>query len=395
MSRFAQPFWPVSRLLPMAVLCGLSLVIFPGDRAHALEPAKARQIIDAILMQHGIDATERDMQTENGAVTLHYDDVRLNLSGYSAARELVMSDVAVTLRDTGNPDIVDIDVTLPETARMLAEKTTDAREITLRDAQGTLAWNHVTATPKSFNAAAAMLVGDEPVSRKHWLMNNLKVLLNETRATISWGASEWTGANREKMGAVQSASFDLYPGPDGETRLDYAHDGLWLPNLIQPRTVRLQTHSAGVKWTEARPILQQGINDMMTGKSPRQSRRDIGNALWRKAAASGQPILIDEIYVEGRGLEARGDGQLMARDNARYGFQGDLDVNLVGRDRLEFLIGTPASPTLLGALVPFAVEGLAAGRPGPQETTAYNIELLPDGRLIINGVTVMDRATGG
>jgi len=213
-------------------------------------------------------------------------------------------------------------------------------------------------------------------------------------ARIAWQAAEWTGANREKRGSIQSASFVLYPGEAGETHLDYAHDGLWLPSLFQPRTVRVKSSSDGLPWSEAQPIIIKGFQDILTGTAPRVARRQIGDALWKKAAGNGAPIKVDEFYIESRGLEALGSGEFLAQAAARYGFTGDFDFKLLGQNRLVDLLGTPDSPTLLGALVPFAVNGLAAGRPGPQGTMEYDGELLPDGRVVVNGLTVFRTADG-
>jgi hypothetical protein len=44
--------------------------------------------------------------------------------------------------------------------------------------------------------------------------------------------------------------------------------------------------------------------------------------------------------------------------------------------------------------VPFAVDGLAAGEPGKQGMTNYDVELLRDGRIVVNGVTVFSAASG-
>jgi len=375
---------------------GVSLISLcaTGANAFALETQKAREIMDAILMQNGISATEMSAENSNGAVIFTYDDVRLDLSGYSSARELVLDDVRVTLNDTDIANQVDIGVTLPERGKMLAEATSDQRELTMRKALGSLRWDHVNGVPVNFTGSADFLIGDEPVTRKHWLMNGLVIRWMPEEARISWQAAEWTGPNREKRGSVKSTSFLLYPGENDETHLDYAHDGLWLPSLLQPRTVRIKSSSTGLPWSEARPILQKGFNDMMTGLAPRAARRQIANDLWQKAADNGAPVKIDEIYVEGRGLEALGKGEFIAQKAARYGFSGQLDVDLIGRERLQDLIGTPQSPTLLGALVPFAVDGLAAGEPGTQGTTNYDVELLRDGRIVVNGITVFSGTSG-
>ncbi|SOB94930.1 hypothetical protein [Thalassospira xiamenensis] len=375
---------------------GVSLISIcaTGANAFALETQKAREIMDAILMQNGISATEMSAENSNGTVIFTYDDVRLDLSGYSSARELVLDDVRVTMNDTDIANQVDIGVTLPERGKMLAEATSDQRELTMRKALGSLRWDHVNGVPVNFTGSADFLIGDEPVTRKHWLMNGLVIRWMPEEARISWQAAEWTGPNREKRGSVKSTSFLLYPGENDETHLDYAHDGLWLPSLLQPRTVRIKSSSTGLPWSEARPILQKGFNDMMTGLAPRAARRQIANDLWQKAADNGAPVKIDEIYVEGRGLEALGKGEFIAQKAARYGFSGQLDVDLIGRERLQDLIGTPQSPTLLGALVPFAVDGLAAGEPGTQGTTNYDVELLRDGRIVVNGITVFSGTSG-
>lgn len=375
---------------------GVSLISLcaTSATAFALETQKAREIMDAILMQNGISATEMSAENSNGAVIFTYNDVRLDLSGYSSARELVLDDVRVTMNDTDIANQVDIGVTLPERGKMLAEATSDQRELTMRKALGSLRWDHVNGVPVNFTGSADFLIGDEPVKRKHWLMNGLVIRWMPDEARISWQAAEWTGPNREKRGSVKSTSFLLYPGENDETHLDYAHDGLWLPSLLQPRTVRIKSSSTGLPWSEARPILQKGFNDMMTGLAPRAARRQIANDLWQKAADNGAPVKIDEIYVEGRGLEALGKGEFIAQKAARYGFSGQLDVDLIGRERLQDLIGTPQSPTLLGALVPFAVDGLAAGEPGTQGTTNYDVELLRDGRIVVNGITVFSGTSG-
>ena len=375
---------------------GVSLISLcaTSATAFALETQKAREIMDAILMQNGISATEMSAENSNGAVIFTYDDVRLDLSGYSSARELVLDDVRVTMNDTDIANQVDIGVTLPERGKMLAEATSDQRELTMRKALGSLRWDHVNGVPVNFTGSADFLIGDEPVTRKHWLMNGLVIRWMPEEARISWQAAEWTGPNREKRGSVKSTSFLLYPGENDETHLDYAHDGLWLPSLLQPRTVRIKSSSTGLPWSEARPILQKGFNDMMTGLAPRAARRQIANDLWQKAADNGAPVKIDEIYVEGRGLEALGKGEFIAQKAARYGFSGQLDVDLIGRERLQDLTGTPQSPTLLGALIPFAVDGLAAGEPGTQGTTNYDVELLRDGRIVVNGITVFSGTSG-
>ena len=364
-------------------------------RAHAISVEDARTAVDAILMQSGISATEVDAHPVDGdAVELVFDDISLDLSGYSTPRQLIMDDVNVTVRDTDAADQIDLDIKLPEKAKMLAEATSDQRDLTLRNAGGYLRWNTATNVPVNFDGFADFLVGDEPISRKHWLMNGLIIQWLPEMAKIAWQAAEWTGPNREKRGSIKSANFTLYPGEDGATHLDYSHDGLWLPSLLQPRTVRIKTSSAGLPWTEAKPIIEKGFHDILTGTAPRFARRQIGDALWKKAAQNGAPVKVEEFYVESRGLEALGSGEFVAQAAARYGFTGDFDFKLLGQQKLVDLLGTPDSPTLLGALVPFAVDGLAAGRPGPQGTTEYDGQLLPDGRIVVNGLTVYRTADG-
>ncbi|WP_297003120.1 MULTISPECIES: hypothetical protein [unclassified Thalassospira] len=366
-----------------------------ATRAQAISIEDARTAVDAILMQSGISATEVDARTIDGnAVELVYDAISLDLNGYSTPRQLVMDDVLVSVRDTDNSDQVDLDVKLPERARMLVEATSDQRELTLRNAGGYLRWDTARNVPVTFDGFADFLVGEEPVSRKHWMMNGLIIQWLPEMARIGWQAAEWTGPNREKRGSIKSTNFSLYPGEDGNTRLDYAHDGLWLPSLLQPRTVRVKTSSDGLPWSDAQPIIEKGFHDILTGTAPRFARRQIGDALWKKAAQNGAPVKVDEFYVESRGLEALGSGEFLAQAAARYGFTGDFDFRLLGQDKLVDLLGTPDSPTLLGALVPFAVNGLAAGRPGPQGTTEYDGQLLPDGRVVVNGLTVFRTADG-
>jgi hypothetical protein len=366
-----------------------------ATRAQAISIEDARTAVDAILMQSGISATEVDARMIDGnAVELVYDAISLDLNGYSTPRQLVMDDVLVSVRDTDNSDQVDLDVKLPEQARMLAEATSDQRELTLRNAGGYLRWDTARNVPVTFDGFADFLVGEEPVSRKHWMMNGLIIQWLPEMARIGWQAAEWTGPNREKRGSIKSTNFTLYPGEEGNTRLDYAHDGLWLPSLLQPRTVRVKTSSDGLPWSDAQPIIEKGFHDILSGTAPRFARRQIGDALWKKAAQNGAPVKVDEFYVESRGLEALGSGEFLAQAAARYGFTGDFDFRLLGQDKLVDLLGTPDSPTLLGALVPFAVNGLAAGRPGPQGTTEYDGQLLPDGRVVVNGLTVFRTADG-
>ncbi|AXO15623.1 hypothetical protein [Thalassospira indica] len=364
-------------------------------RADAISVEDARTAVDAILMQSGISATEVDARMIDGdAVELVFDAVSLDLSGYSTPRQLAMDDVLVTVRDTDTASQVDLDVKLPEQAKMLAEATSDQRDLTLRNAGGYLRWDTARNVPVTFDGFADFLVGDEPVSRKHWLINGLIIQWLPEMAKIAWQAAEWTGPNREKRGSIKSANFTLYPDDDGATHLDYSHDGLWLPSLIQPRTVRVKTSSAGLPWSDAQPIIEKGFHDILTGTAPRFARRQIGDALWKKAAQNGAPVKVDEFYIESRGLEALGSGEFLAQAAARYGFIGDFDFRLLGQEKLVDLLGTPDNPTILGALVPFAVNGLAAGRPGPQGTTEYDGQLLPDGRVVVNGLTVFRTADG-
>ncbi|RCK43547.1 MULTISPECIES: hypothetical protein [Thalassospira] len=375
-------------------ICAISLVAL-HTRAQAITVEKARNAIDAILMQSGIAATETDARLIDGdAVTLTYDGISLDLRGYSTARELLMDGVNVTVRDTDNPDHIDLDIKLPERARMDAEAASDRRELTLRNAGGYLRWDIARNAPMTFDGFADFLIGEEPITRKHWMMNGLILQWLPELARIAWQGAEWTGPNREKMGSIKSASFTLYPGEAGETHLDYAHDGLWLPSLFQPRTVRVKSSSTGLPWSDAKPIIEKGFHDILTGTAPRLARRQIGDALWQKAAHNGAPVKVDEFYVESRGLEALGAGEFIAQAAARYGFAGEFDFKLLGQDKLVDLLGTPDSPTLLGALLPFAVNGLAAGRPGPQGTTEYDGQLLPDGRVVVNGMTVFRTADG-
>ncbi|MBE69517.1 MAG: hypothetical protein CMO07_01915 [Thalassospira sp.] len=364
-------------------------------RADAISVEDARTAVDAILMQSGISATEVDARPVDGdAVELVYDAVSIDLSGYSSPRQLAMDDVLVTVRDTDSANQVDLDVKLPTQAKMLAEATTDQRDLTLRNAGGYLRWDTARNVPVTFDGFADFLVGDEPVSRKHWLMNGLIIQWLPEMAKIAWQAAEWTGPNREKRGSIKSASFTLYPDKDGATHLDYSHDGLWLPSLIQPRTVRVKSSSTGLPWSDAQPIIEKGFHDILTGTAPRFARRQIGDALWKKAAQNGAPVKVDEFYIESRGLEALGSGEFLAQAAARYGFTGEFDFRLLGQEKLVDLLGTPDNPTILGALVPFAVNGLAAGRPGPQGTTEYDGQLLPDGRVVVNGMTVFRTADG-
>ncbi|WP_417825761.1 hypothetical protein [Thalassospira povalilytica] len=375
-------------------LCA-TMMLALAPRAQAITIDKARTAVEAILMQSGITATESDARTVDGdGVVLTYDGVYLDLRGYSTDRALTMDGVTVTVRDTDQTDQIDLDVKLPERARMEAEATSDQRDLTMRNAGGYLRWDTARNIPVTFDGFADFLIGDEPVTRKHWMMNGLMIQWLPELARIAWQGAEWTGPNREKMGAVKSASFTLYPGENGETHLDYAHDGLWLPSLFQPRTMRVKSSSTGLPWREAKPIIEKGFHDILTGTAPRFARRQIGDALWQKAAQNGAPVKVEEFYVESRGLEALGSGEFMAQAAARYGFTGDFDFKLLGQDKLVDLLGTPDSPTLLGALLPFAVNGLAVGRPGPQGTTEYDGQLLPDGRIVVNGLTVYRTADG-
>lgn len=376
-------------------VCAIAIIAQKSD-ADAITVEKARDTVEAILMQSGITASESDAQVIDGhAVTLTFDDVSLDLRGYATDRTLMMDGVTMIVRDTDDPDQVDLDVKLPERARMAAEATSDQRDLTMRNAGGYLRWDTAQNVPVTFDGFANFLIGEEPVTRKHWMMNGLIIQWLPELARIAWQGAEWTGPNREKRGSIKSASFTLYPGDDGETHLDYAHDGLWLPSLFQPRTVRIKSSSQGLPWQDARPIIEKGFHDILTGTAPRLARRQIGDALWQKAAENGAPVKVDEFYLESRGLEALGSGEFLAQAAARYGFTGEFDVKLLGQNKLVDLLGTPESPTLLGALLPFAVNGLAVGRSGPQGTTEYDGKLLPDGRVVVNGLTVFRTADGG
>ena len=219
-------------------------------QAQAITTDKARDVMDAILMQSGISATLSDATlTSDGAAALTYDDISLGLSGYSTPRTLRMNGVHVTVRDTDQADQVDLDIKLPERAKMNAEATSDQRDLTMRNAGGYLRWDTVKNAPVTFDGFADFLIGDEPVTRKHWLMNGLVLQWLPEQARVSWQSAEWTGANREKRGSSKAASLIVYPGDNGETHLDYAHDGLWLPSLLQPRTVRIKSSSEGLPWT--------------------------------------------------------------------------------------------------------------------------------------------------
>jgi hypothetical protein len=379
----------------MAGIVGAACLIATALPASAMSVDQARKIIGNIMSSHGITATETAAQAgPNGAATLKYDDVRIPVTGYGSARVLVMDGLSVTADDTKDKNLADLDIALPKRAHLEADKTFDQREITLQQATAKLTWNIAKGIPTTFNAVADLVAANEPVSRQHWLMHNLDVAWNAAKAVLSSGQAEWTGPGEEKLGAMTSAKLVLFPGKAGETHMDYAHDGLWLPNLIQPRTVRIKSHSAGVPWADAQKILQKGINDLLTGMSPRQARRQIGNALWHQAVQSGKPIIVDDLYVSGRGLEVAGNGQFVASKSAHYGFAGNLDMNMTGKDRLQFLVGTPQNPTILGALFPPAVDGLAAGKPGEKGITQYDVQLLADGRITVNGITVMGGKNG-
>ncbi|MDG4718027.1 MULTISPECIES: hypothetical protein [Thalassospira] len=380
-------------IVGIGLCASMMLALAPHARAITLDDA--RTAVDAILMQSGITATERDARAVDGnAVVLTFDGVSLDLQGYSTARELKMDDVKVTVRDTDHRDQIDLDVKLPERAEMDAEATSDKRALTMRNTGGYLRWNTAKNIPVTFDGFADFLIGEEPITRQYWMMNGLIIQWLPELARIAWQGAEWTGPNREKRGSVKSANFTLYPGENGETHLDYAHDGLWLPSLFQPRTVRIKSSSQGLPWQDAKPIIEKGFHDILTGTAPRFARRQIGDALWQKAAENGAPVKVDEFYVESRGLEALGSGEFLAQTAARYGFTGEFDFRLLGQDKLVDLLGTPDSPTLLGALLPFAVNGLAVGRPGPQGTTEYDGKLLPDGRVVVNGMTVFRTADG-
>src|SRR5690606_15900665 len=101
----------------------------------------------------GISATETSAESSDGAVNFTYDDVRLDLSGYSSARELALEGVRVTLNDTDAANQVDIDIALPERGKMLADATSDQRDLTMRAARGSLRWDYVTGVPVDFTGA--------------------------------------------------------------------------------------------------------------------------------------------------------------------------------------------------------------------------------------------------
>ncbi|OSQ39941.1 hypothetical protein TMES_07745 [Thalassospira mesophila] len=366
------------------------MLAMPGI-ASAMDVNNARQILQKVMAQHDVTATETSATSHDGIASFHYDNVHVPLGGYEGDRDLVMSNVEINVNDDKNtPRYVSIDFNLPEQASISAQETINQRNLTMHNARGTVTWNTQTQSPEGFTGFANFLGADEPVSRQHWLLSDLKISWLTRKVDLAWKDAEWTGPNREKMGAMKSAELSLYPDSDGTTRLDYAHDGMWLPGLFQPRTVRLLGHATGVKWTSARPILQQGLSDLLSGMRPSLVRNNIANALWHEALKTGKPIDVEKLYVESRNLEAAGTGQFVPQKNAAYGFQGVLDLDLVGREQLEYLLGTPKSPTILGALFPPAVDGLAAGTPGKQGTSKYKLQLLADGRITVNGQRVMN-----
>ncbi|MEQ5775028.1 hypothetical protein J4E05_05840 [Thalassospira sp. NFXS8] len=375
-----------------AFLClTAALLAMPGI-ASAMDVAKARQILQKIMAQHDVTATETSATSDNGIARFRYDNVHVPLGGYEGDRDLVINNVAINVNDDKNiPRYVNIDFNLPEQARISAQETINQRNLTMHNARGTVTWNTQTQSPEGFTGLANFLGADEPVSRQHWLLSDLKISWLPRKVDLAWRDAEWTGPNREKMGAMKSAELSLYPDNDGTTRLDYTHDGMWVPGLFQPRTVRLSGHATGIQWAKARPILQQGLTDLLSGMRPALVRNNIANALWHEALKTGKPIDVENLYVESRNLEAAGTGQFIPQEKAAYGFKGLLDLDLIGRDQLEYLLGTPKSPTILGALFPPAVDGLAAGKPGKQGTSKYKLQLLTDGRITVNGVTVMSR----
>ena len=144
---------PVRRII-IGIGVSLISVCAAGTNAFALETQKAREIMDAILMQNGISATETSAESSNGAVNFTYDNVRLDLSGYSTARELALEEVRVTMKETDVANQVDIDIALPERGKMLADATSDQRELTMRAARGSLrsgAMRMRAATASSFS----------------------------------------------------------------------------------------------------------------------------------------------------------------------------------------------------------------------------------------------------
>ncbi|PKR56065.1 hypothetical protein [Thalassospira marina] len=368
---------------------GAGLVALPGA-ASAMDVAQARAIVQKIMAQHDITATEKTATSHDGTASFRFDDVHLPLGGYEGNRDLVMSNVQIDVKEDGkNPQLATIGFALPEQGRIEADETINQRNLTLHDARGTINWNTKTSSPEGFTGLADFLGADEPVSRQHWLLSDLQISWLKQKVDLAWRDAEWTGPNREKMGAMKAADLSLYPDSDGTTRMDYSHDGMWMPGLFQPRTVRLKGHATGVQWSRTRPILQRGLTDLLAGENPAQVRNNIGNDLWHEALKTGKPIDIEDLYVESRNLEAAGTGEFVPQEKAAYGFQGLLDLDLVGRDQLEYLLGTPKNPTILGALFPPAVDGLAAGKPGKQGINKYKVQLLADGRITVNGRTVM------
>ncbi|WP_073953691.1 hypothetical protein [Thalassospira sp. TSL5-1] len=387
-ARISRPGTFISRLTVLAGL-GAGLFALP-HAAQAMDVAQARAIVQKVMARHDITATEKTATGQNGVAQFRFDDVHVPLGTYDGYRDLVMSNVKIDVKeDPDTPQLAIIDIALPEQGRIDARETIDQRNLTLHDAHGTLRWNTKTSSPDGFTGLAAFVGADEPVSRQHWFLNGLAVTWLKQKIDINWHNAEWTGPNREKQGAMKAASLSLYPDRDGTTRLDYSHDGLWMPGLFQPRTVRLKGHATGVKWSHTRPLLQDGLTRLLAGENPEQVRNTIANAFWHEALKTGKPIEVEDLYVESRNLEAAGTGEFIPQQNATYGFRGMLDLNLVGRDQLETLLGTPKKPTILGALFPPAVDGLAAGTPGKQGTDKYKLQLRADGRIIVNGRTVM------
>ncbi len=381
----------MSRISCLTLLAGLAAGLFAlPHAAMAMDVAQARAIVQKVMARHDITATEKTATRQNGVAHFQFDDVHVPLGTYDGNRDLVMSNVQIDVKDNPHtPQLALLDITLPKQGRIDAKETIDQRNLTLKGAHGTLRWNTKTARTDGFTGLAAFVGADEPVSRQHWFLNGLSVTWLQQKIDIAWHNAEWTGPNREKQGAMKDASLSLYPDRDGTTRMDYAHDGLWMPGLFQPRAVRLKGHATGVKWARTRPILQQGLTRLIAGDNPAQVRRFLGNALWHEALKTGKPIDIEDLYIESRHLEAAGSGEFIPQQNAAYGFQGMMDLSLVGRAQLETLLGTPQKPTILGALFPPAVNGLAAGTPGKPGTDTYKLQLQPSGRIIVNGQTVM------
>tara|TARA_R110000751_G_scaffold22366_1_gene63066 strand:+ start:6013 stop:7203 length:1191 start_codon:yes stop_codon:yes gene_type:complete len=367
-----------------------SLLVMPG-LASAMDVTKARQILQKMMARYDVTATEVTAAAHDGSARFEYDNVHVPLGGYEGDRDLVMSTVQIDVKDDKRgPRYISIDVNLPKQAQITARETINQRNLTLHNARGTVTWDTKTNAPEGFTGLANFLGADEPVSRQQSMLSDLKISWLQRKVDLAWRDAEWTGPNREKRGAMKSAELTIYPDKDGTTRLDYAHDGMWLPGLFQPRTVRLSGDATGIQWIRARSILQQGLTDLLSGIRPALVRNNIANALWYEALKTGKPIEIENLYVESRNLEAAGTGQFVPQEKAAYGFKGLLDLDLVGRDQLEYLLGTPKSPTILGALFPPAVDGLAAGKPGKQGMSTYKLQLLSDGSITANGLTIMN-----